>query len=287
MSIQERQNQPESLTKLAAQRLMYFRAKRMRNIGIVLILIVALMGLAASILDDSRVGHYFPLIALILWFIDQEVLKRTESSYKTEAAAIQEDFDCDVLKLPWPRFKNIQQPRPDRVKQLSLMASGNHNVADDLNDWYPPDNLTDDPAMCKVYCQRINCWWDVSLRQKWIRILKVLSWIFAVLVLILCVITGITVGKLIAIIATNIRVVAWIRGEIKDQAAAIERVDRIHGVISGFTAEKPPSPSDIRSIQDEIFEHRRSNSPVPDWFYWRDRERQENEAGTSSLGGES
>ena len=278
MSIQERQNQPESLAKLAAQRLMYRRAKNMRNVGIVLILIVALMGLAASIIEDTRVGHYFPLFALILWFIDQEVLKRKEGAYKTEAAAIQEDFDCYVLDLPWPRFKNIQQPKPDRVKQLSITASDNANVADDLNNWYPPDFLIEDPVLCKVKCQRLNCWWDVSLRKKWIRFLTVLSWTFAVSVLILCVITGITVGKLIAIIATNIRVVAWIRGEIKDQAAAIERIERIHSIISGCTAERPPSPWDIRSIQDEIFDHRRSNPPVPDWFYSRYRDLQEQEA---------
>ena len=278
MSIQERQNHPQSLAKLAAQRLMYLRASKSRNIGIALILILALMGFTASILEDDRFGHYLPLFALILWFIDQEVLKRAEAANKTEAAAIQEDFDCYVLELPWPQFKNIQQPKPDRVKQLSLMASKNREVADDLYDWYPPDYLTDDPTLCKVDCQRLNCWWDVNLRQKWIRVLNVFSWIFAVLVLILCVITGITVGKLVAIIATNIRVVAWVRGEIKDQAAAIERMDRIHGFLSGCTAEKPPSPSDIRSIQDEIFEHRRSNSPVPDWLYWRGRDLQEKEA---------
>ena len=124
----------------------------------------------------------------------------------------------------------------------------------------------------------MNCWWDVNLRSRWSNLLEVSFWIFAGLVICLSILTGITVAKFIAIIASNIRVLAWGLGEIKNQDNAIERIDRIHRYLSRFSDENLPSPSDIRSIQDEIFEHRRSNPPVPDWFYWRKRDGQEQEA---------
>ena len=278
MSIQERQNQPESLAKLAAQRLLYQRAKWMRNIGIVLILAVAILGLVASVVEDQGFSHFIPLIALIMWFLDQEVLKRKESKSKTEAATIQEGFDCFVLDLPWPSHKGIQHPTPDRVKQLAIKAESKPKVSEGLRDWYSPDAIPNDPILSKIHCQRINCWWDVSLRCRWSNVLKVGFWIFAISVLCLSVSTGITVAKFIAIIASNIRILAWGLGEIKNQAETIERIDRIHRYLSSFSDENSPSPSDIRGIQDEIFEHRRSNPPVPDWFYWRKRDSQEQEA---------
>ena len=111
MSIQEKQNHPESLAKLAAQRLLYQRAKWMRNIGMALILLIAIGGLAASVMENQSFGHFFPLIALAMWFVDQQVLKRKEIAFKTEAATIQEDFDCFVLDLPWPSHKGSSVPR--------------------------------------------------------------------------------------------------------------------------------------------------------------------------------
>ena len=54
MSIQERQNRPESLALLAAQRLLYRRAKKMRAIGVVLVALIAVLGLSAASLDGHR-----------------------------------------------------------------------------------------------------------------------------------------------------------------------------------------------------------------------------------------
>ena len=278
MTIQERQNQPESLAKLAAQRLLYSRAKRMRNTGMVLIIVVAILGLVASVVEDKDFSRFIPLIALIMWFLDQEVLIRKGNKFKTEAATIQEAFDCFVLDLPWPVQKGIQHPTSDRVQQLAIEAESKPKISEGLRNWYPPDTIPNDPILSKIHCQRINCWWDVSLRRRWSKVLKVGFWIFAVLVLFLSVLTEITVAKLIAIIASNIRILAWGLGEINSQTEEIERIDRIHRHLSSFTDGTSPSPSEIRSIQDEIFEHRRSNPPVPDWFYWRKRDGQEQEA---------
>ena len=60
MSIQDRQNRPDSLAKLAAQRHMYRRAKCVRGVGMVLILLVATLGLAASVLDNEDLSRFPP-----------------------------------------------------------------------------------------------------------------------------------------------------------------------------------------------------------------------------------
>ena len=278
MSIQEKQNLPESLEKLAAQRFLYGCAKKMRNISLFLILLVAILGLIASVSEKQNFLQYIPVLTLLIWFLDQQFFKRRESRYKTEAATIQEDFDCFVLDLPWPSHKGLQRPTPDRVRQLAAAVAGKPEVLEKLKNWYVPEAISRDPILSRVRCQRMSCWWDVNLRRRWSAVLKWSFWVFAVLVLSLSVVTGITVLKLIAVIASNIRILAWGLGEINDQDEAVARTDRIHRYISNFCGEKEISLNDVRRIQDEIFEHRRLNPPVPDWFYWFGRDRQESEA---------
>ena len=280
MSIQERQNRPESIMKLAAQRLLYRRAKCVRGIGMLLILPVAALGLTASVLDNQELSRCVPLVALILWFLDQQVLKRMEAEFKTEAATIQEDFDCFVLDIPWPTHKSIRRPTRDRIRQLAGTRAGKPAAWEELHDWFAPNTIPNHPILSKVHCQQMSCWWDGNLRQRWRKVLKVTLWIFGLLVLALSFATGITVAKLFTMIASNMRLVAWGRDEINGQVEAISRIDGIHRYLSDLSQNKPISPNDIRSVQDEIFEYRRSNPPVPDWFYWWKRDDQELEAST-------
>ncbi len=281
MSIQARQNRPESLARLAAQRFLYRRAKVVRIVGLGLIVLVVILGLAASVVDNKGFSQLIPYIVLITWFVDQQVLKRKESALKTEAATIQEYFDCYVFDLPWPHHKGVMRPTEDRVNQLSRLAERSPQLTSELADWYTPNAIPDDPILAVIHCQRMNCWYDVSLRQKWIRVLKILFWIIAVLVLGLSVLTGITVAKLAAITASNIRVLAWGLDENGNQGAAMQRIRGIHRTLSNLTDNRPISPSSVRYLQDDIFEYRRSNPPVPDWFYWLKRNRQEVESAVS------
>lgn len=277
MSIQERQNLPESIARLAAQRLLYARAKRIRNLGFSLVLLVGLLAIIASLIQNPSFSYTVTLIALITWFIDNLFLKGRENALKKEAATIQEDFDCIVLDLPWPEHKGLQRPTADRIKQLATAAEKSPKITDKLTDWYTPDSIPDDPMQAKVYCQRMNCWWDVNLRQRFRTVLIVAFWGFIFLALLLSIVTGLTVAKLVALFASGLRIFAWGMSELNAQKAAIEQVNGLHQHFSKFTTENLPSTSGIRSVQDEIFEHRRSNSPVPDWFYWRERDSQEDD----------
>ena len=280
MSIQDRQNRPDSLAKLAAQRHLYRRAKRWRSIGMLLTLVVAILGLAASLADNQHLSRFVPLVVLMMWFLDQQVLKRKEGALKTEAATIQEDFDCFVIGLPWPAHKSIRRPTPDRIKQLAGKEAGKPTLKKELRDWYTPSAIPNHPIRSKIHCQQVNCWWDVSLRRKWSSFLKATFWVLALSGLSLSVVTGITVANLVALIASNIRVLAWGLGEINGQDEAIRRIGRIHQYLSDLSEKKPIPPSGIRSVQDEIFEYRRSNLPVPDWFYRWTRDDQELDAAT-------
>ena len=278
MSIQDRQNQPESLAKLAAQRLLYRYSKRVRNLNAIVVVLVGVSALATSIAESQTASYAITVAILASWLLDELVLKERENAFKTEGATIQEDFDCFVLDLPWPVHKGIQRPTPDRVKQLATVAKGTPGASEKLENWYTPDAIPSDPVLAKIHCQRMNCWWDVNLRRRWTTALKMVFWGVVVLALFLAIVTGVTVAKLVVLTASGIRILAWGIGETKAQNAAIKRIERIHGYLSELLSKVPINSFDIRGIQDEIFEHRRSNPPVPDWFYWRGREGQELDA---------
>ena len=188
---------------------------------------------------------------------------------------MQEAFDCFVLDIPWPSHKGIQRPTEDRVRQLAMAAKGVRL----LENWYPPNAIPAEPMVAQLHCQRTNYWWDVNLRKKWTGLVRTLLWVLVALLLLLSISTGVTVAKLVAIIASNIRVVAWGLNERDNHATAIEHLVGMHSFVSSFGAEQPPSPADIRSVQDAVFDHRRSTPPIPDWFYWWHRHNQELEAG--------
>ena len=278
MSIQERQNQPESLAKLAAQRLLYRYSKQMRNLSVIVVVLLGASALAIAIAESQTASYVITVIVLASWLLDELVLKEREKAFKAEGATIQEDFDCFVLDLPWPAHKGVQHPTPDRVNQLSIVAKRTPRVSEKLENWYTPDAIPHDPILAKIHCQRMNCWWDLSLRRRWTMAIKIVFLGVVVVALFLAIITGVTVAKLVALTVSGIRILAWGIGETKAQNAAIKRIERIHGYLIELLSKEPRNPSDIRSAQDEIFEHRRSNPPVPDWFYWRKREDQELEA---------
>ena len=278
MSIQEKQNTPESLTKLVAKGVLYRRAKWVRNLSFLLVALVGILVISVLAVENATFSHVVTLFALATWFLDQIVLKSWESALKKEAATIQEEFDCFVLDLSWPEHKGIDHPTDDRIKHLAAIPGNKSKVNDNLRNWYTPKAIPDDPALAKVRCQRMNCWWDVNLRRKWKTGLIVVGCFFVMLTILVAVVTGTLVAELITLVTSNLRILAWGIGEIQAQSAAIEHVDRIHRYLSTFSDEKRPSEFNVRSVQDEIFEHRHSNPPVPDWLYWRGRDVQELEA---------
>ena len=276
MNIQGRQNQSESLAKLAAISVLYRRAKWTHNLGFFLVILVGVFLTLALVVEDEWFNCVVTLVALGTWFLDQTYLKNLENVFKKEAATLQEEFDCFVLDIPWPEHKGIRHPPSDRINQLERKWSESNT---ELRDWYTLGGIPNDPVLAKVHCQKMNCWWDVELRGVWKTLLKGVLWCSAIVSIVIAVLTGMTFGSAIPLTAANLRILAWGIGEIRVQSAAIDHITRIHCYLSKIHAGKAPiSLCDIRLLQGEIFEHRRSNPPVPNWLYRWKRDGQQSQA---------
>ena len=277
MSISERQNQPRSLALLVAQRYLYSRAKRFRNTTGVAVLLTVILSPIASATDNELITNLVTIFAVLSLVVDKLVFTPKEIAARTEAATIQEAFDCFVLDLSWSLYKGIQHPTEHRVRQLNVRAAKKHTML--LEDWYHVGGAPDDPVLARLHCQRQNFEWDADLRKRWVAIVTVVFCLLVVILVVLAATAGFTVARVLAILASSIRFLAWGLDECLAQGSAIKRANEIYSAMFKPYGETAWSITDVRGIQDSLYEHRRSAPPIPDLFYWMNRERQEREAG--------
>ena len=267
MDIRERQNSERSLDRLAAQRFLYRRVKTVENWRLVLVLVVAGLLLTGLTVKAGPFSQGATMAVVLLWFVDQ-VLVRSAGRKKEEAAAIQEDFDCFVLDIPWPEHLSVACPTNDRVAELKKEASGAGVTRREVADWYCADDIPVEAVAARLHCQRMNCRWDTRLRREWICLVRLVVGVIVIVGFVVGAALGVTLLTVVLGVAAGIRLVAWLWLEQRAQLLAQNRVNDLHGYLSRAEAESGKMTlCEVRLAQAAIFEHRRTCPTVPDWFY--------------------
>ena len=268
MNVRERQNDQRSLDRLVAQRLLYRHVKSVESVRLVSMLVVAgllLWGLAAG---GGPFSHAAVVVVVLLWFVDQAVLVPLAGRMKEEAAAVQEDFDCFVLDMPWPEHTGIEQPTKDRVDELARKGNAIAAVREGLRDWYGGDDILTDATALRLNCQRTNSRWDSRLRKEWLIFICSVCAVLVAICLCVGMVNGVSLLEVILTMAAGLRLLAWLWMEIRAQLIAKGRMEKLHRFLSlAETRMGPMSLCDARLVQTAIFEHRRTCPTVPDWFY--------------------
>ncbi len=207
-----------------------------------------------------------------LWvLVGYLVLEGLESRNKRRAANIQEQFDTNVLGLPW------NETLVGRKVPLELIHSASRSFTGDrgrLRNWYPDTSGVPFP-LDVLLCQRANLVWDWCLRRHY-------AWGIAVL-------TSICFGSGVALAATTGQTVndyilgvflpsllAYLHGiEVSKShfRTANEKEDLGAEATalweSGLKALGALSEQQCRRIQDRIFLLRKTGPLVPDkWYDW-------------------
>ena len=268
MSIRERQNDQRSLDRLIAQRFLYRRVKSVENWRLVSMAAVGgllLWGLAA---EGGLFSQLATIIVVMLWFVDQVVLVWFASRRKQEAAAIQEDFDCFVLDMPWPAHGGVEQPTQDMVSELARKGSKLAAVREGLEDWYGGDDIPADPLAARLHCQRASCRWDSRLRREWVGFIITVVAVVAAVGLAVAALVGISLLEVVLAAAAGLRLLTWLLVEFRAQSIAKRRMERLHAYLSRADPQAGQlTLCDVRLVQTAIFEYRRACPTVPDWFY--------------------
>ncbi|MGQ5575090.1 S-4TM family putative pore-forming effector [Streptomyces sp. ECR3.8] len=272
-SIAEAQNQDRSIRLLAAQRRMYSDIKALNNLRLAVVVVGGVSGaVCALVFANARsvIGAVSGVTLLCLSLAGAS----SEKAKTKKAAAVQEEFDTTVFKLPWNN-ENSQRVSPSEVARASLRHRG-----DGLNDWYA--DTDDAPRPLDILmCQRSNLGWGISMHRAWAS--SALWACIAILVIsaVPCLVMSLTFsaalfGVYVPLIAVVKELVEIWRSNLESALRKDVTEGRASHLLANFLEDGAlPSESDCRQLQNEIWESRQTNAIIPDWFYKVRRSRDE------------
>lgn len=277
------QNDSENLKLLAAQRLYYSETKSYNLlytwlcIGVIVILsliraIVKWLNIDINIQLDIIYVFYCASISII----GNEILLHCQKLQK-KGAQFQEIFDSTILVIDPNRMltrSNLSRHDIEDINRKYLRKFENYN---DLENWYPNSLQCLPPVLATIQCQRTNCEYDLHERAKY------KHWItFQFVVLII----GITVfsfaanldftSSVLTFIIPPLPLILWFRKTQTSLNSHFKRLDEIHEATINVWDNKIKDSSkdvksEIRQIQDSIYQSRLEKVQIPDWIYFKHR----------------
>lgn len=300
-TIIERQNEEDNLLYLAAQRNLYSEAERWVQLEMIVggfiigasyfLLPVFLPNVFGSLnIDYSSlkpfIGFIAPLSGLIFTIIDIGYINPKINIIKEKAAKIQENFDCDVLMLPWNDIK-IEHIDQEEVILNAKKYKKEEKDLSSLKMWYEEPIKKIPLQIGRFLCQRTNCWWDSNLRENFIKTLKLMGFCILVVIIIITLYESICTKELVKGISTIVYggfsflyYYVFLMRQINENKTSKKKIikikDKIDEIWQSILNSDKKLDLDIlsRQIQDEIYDHRKTTPIVFDWFYRREKDKQ-------------
>lgn len=276
---------------LAAQRALYNDVRRMQLMrAIVTVVIPVFASLSRILLNVPSIyrnvgwkpeAWMLPSLGVFMVAIDQFLLSDRLGSNQHLASAIQEQFDCDVLGIPWNRVICGRPPsKEDVVTHARRLNSAEHSK---LRDWYAtPYEAVLPHAVLAALCQRSNISWDQSERKYYINRAIVAGTVTAVLLVTIAVIQNSTLRTFMSVVSGMLPVALFLRNEVVNNQRAVLRLTAMRDTVESTWGLFMQTQFDTyrietisRQLQDLIYQHRAQAPVLPKWVYARVRTREE------------
>lgn len=295
MTLSTGQNEPTQSLRLSAMRQLYTRAAALSAGTALIALVIALLGPVAEYYFDSGkpwvalIGICFAAFAILF-------LKQRENAFRQRAAAIHEQFDCDVLQLPPNPIAVEAPPAPEPVGGVPDGSTIEPESPRNQQNPYSTEVDAVSPVAGRLICQRANLYSDSELRRPYAVMLWMVALAVPVVLIVWALASGRDVGALLIVFAAALPLVLWAGQEARRQNDAADRVQRLRksadDIWKTLVAEVLRQPTwerldedryldASRTLQDQIYLHRAGSPKVPNWFYKQSRERSERQ--TSGL----
>ena len=105
-----------------------------------------------------------------------------------------------------------------------------HNVksnVEKVRDWYPTEISVLDVEFARLICQRINCWWDVKLRIRYMNMLRVLSVTIPLIILVVSVTIKMHIDDIVLMASSLMPFFKFANKEFSDHKTANDRLERV------------------------------------------------------------
>lgn len=270
--IDKMQVEQRMLNLLRARTLIYRRAKSIQAWGLAISLGFPIAGLIGSALLLSS-KPFIAFAALLFSFLEVLAIDRWQRTQLKNAAKLQEDFDCTVLKMEWNAFLVGRRIDPEDVFADACKKLSDKDEQRLVN-WYPLAVRELPLHLARLVCQRTNLWYDSALRRRYRSILLAgcVLLIAGVGVVSLAIDLNMTTFVL-STLAPMTPVMIWALRESNRQAATCEQLDRLNEEVQRLwdRSRRGATECEIsarsRELQDAIFNHRATSPLIFDWVY--------------------
>lgn len=278
-SIFERQNRKDNLLQLMAMRRLYSNAKFVNSINFFIsVMIPVLIALGKGFIEhfSPDVGRkitpylaYYGIGVLLVTIFTGGIVSRL----KKKAATIQEMFDCDVLSIQWNELKIGKKISHSIVLKHSRYYKKRKKDKDFTN-WYIHNHYDLPSNKTALLCQYENIGWDISQRE-------VVSKLYAtalIVTLILLITYGVYSNALLEdflfYIVFLLPLFRHFFIQFKENKGSIDKINRINDYLEKKIDEMielkltdDQIDSVVRAVQDEIYSHRATSNPMPDFIH--------------------
>ena len=277
-SILLNQNKPENIKKLQAQRQLYAEGKKIILLQIILTVPVTILLALLKTIPTERIGfsifYYAALYGIIVAIFDI-FCNKVVGNYKTDAAKIQEQFDCDVYDMEWSQIFVGKKVPQETINKYAKKYIPNPKAP--LIDWYPTEIGNYSPEKAIYVCQKTNIYYDSALRNKykWTSIWVSLG--ILILLLIFSLGADFTVRSfLVQVIFPFLPVLVLTSRIVTDHSRTIKAANDLHQTINNLLGSHSElSMDNLRTIQSKIYCNRKDSPLIPDFFYNKKRQKLE------------
>lgn len=270
-NIKTAQSLPENMRLLKAQRVLYADAKRIYRIQLTItIIIVVILNFVRVIAKQYTYVDLTPYIALIsggITLFDLAFLTGYLSRFKTNAAKVQELFDCNIYKMKWNDTNCGDKPENSIIEEAEKKYI--YNSKSPLTNWYhiDLDGLEHQEAVLR--CQETNVEYDRKLRFHFKNDCTFVSILIVIGSFIVATIIDASLrGYIVYFIAPTMPLIVILIKIILDNMKAAKALEEVRNSVKKLRLSKSrPSMTQLRKVQDKLYISRRDSSLIPDNYY--------------------
>ncbi|WP_316799654.1 S-4TM family putative pore-forming effector [Pedobacter frigidisoli] len=286
--IKTRQELPENMRLLKAQRVIYADAKKVYRlqltITIVVVIFLNFIKLLAKNFWQEDLTAWVGLISLSITLFDLLFLSGYLSKAKTNGAKVQELFDCSLYGMEWNETNSGEKPESSMIADAEEKYIFNPKAA--LTNWYHIELEGLDHEHAVLRCQETNLEYDRKLRYHFKNDCTIICLVVVVGSFLLATMIDITLRSyLINFIMPSLPLIVILIKLIMDNQKAAKSLDDVRKAARKIRLSNSiPTMAQLRQVQDKLYCSRKDNTLVPENYYQYRRPKLEqstkNNAGT-------
>lgn len=280
--IPDRQNSERALWLMRARQRTYALATALQ-IGQLFATVVLPAILAWIAVTTPAARAPLAATSLLLLLVDIFVLDRAQSRLLERAARIGEQFDCEVLDLPWNGF--IVGPKIDHedIEAAAAAYSNDDKALDRIRDWYPKAVGRAPLHIGRIICQLANMRYDAKLRRRYATALWILAATTLLVGFLTWAIAALSLDEIVlSVFVPATPILVWSLREAFRQTNAAMAQERIKGAVDALWNNITQTRAEdatlkAREFQDAIYQRRVSSPLIFPLIYHALRDKMENQ----------